>query len=661
MRVYSLPVLATTALAVPYADYILAPSSRTLTPPAIYRTEGSVSHAPSLLHKNSTTPAIFHGKSSVTFDFQKNIGGLVSLDVANASTPDAYLGVTFSESSLYVSSEACDATADAGLDSPLWFNVGSGAGEYMAEEKHVRGGFRYMTIVSNTTADVSLNSVTVNFTAAPKQDLTAYTGYFHCDDELLNRIWYAGAYTNQLCTIDPEMGNSLVWYQIINKTQTIELPDTVLWWSNYTISNGSSVLTDGAKRDRLVWPGDMSVQLEVVGVSTYDLYSMRNALERLLVLQKEDGRLPYASPPYADTVSFTYHCQSLVGVYFYYLYSGDQAWLARHWGQFKLGVDWALGSVDDTGLANITASSDWLRFGMGGHNIEANAILSYTLQQGLALSTLLNDTTPVQNWTRTASRIKTSANSRLWDASAGLYRDNQTTTLHPQDGNVWAIKANLTNSTFQTRQLTRSLRSRWGKYGAPAPEAGATVSPFISSLELQAHFLANDAQSALDLMRLEWGFMLDDPRMTNSTFIEGYSVNGSLHYEPYANDPRVSHAHGWATGPTSALTHYAAGLRITKEAGTEWEVAPQPGDLRNVDAGFETVKGKFEVKFEKEGNGTSSTYRRFEFKTPVGTRGVVRLPGVEGSLVGVNGTVVRLRDGEASGLKGGTWRLVGDA
>ncbi|PLB50646.1 Six-hairpin glycosidase [Aspergillus steynii IBT 23096] len=658
MRLYSLPLLATAALAIPYSEYILAPSSRTLTPPSIYRTEGSVSNASSLLHENSTTPTTLHGKSSITFDFQKNIAGLVSLDVSDSSASDAFIGVTFSESSLYVSSEACDATADAGLDSPLWFNVGAGSGVYTAEEKHVRGGFRYMTIVSNTTADVSLNSVTVNFTAAPKQDLTAYTGYFHCDDELLNRIWYAGAYTNQLCTIDPEMGNSLVWYQIINKTQTIELPETVDWWSNYTISNGSSVLTDGAKRDRLVWPGDMSVQLEVVGVSTYDLYSMRNALERLLVLQKADGRLPYASPPYADTVSFTYHCQSLVGIYFYYLYSGDRAWLARHWTQFKLGVDWALGSVDDSGLANITASSDWLRFGMGGHNIEANAILYYTLNQGLTLSSLLNDTTPQQNWTRTASRIKSSANHLLWDASAGLYIDNQTTTMHPQDGNVWAIKANLTNSTTQSTQLTRALRSRWGPYGAPAPEAGATVSPFISSLELQAHFMASDAQSALDLMRRSWGFMLDDPRMTNSTFIEGFSTNGSLHYEPYANDPRVSHAHGWATGPTSALTHYAAGLRITKDAGQEWEVAPQPGDLKSVHAGFETVKGQFAVRFERESNATEAGYRSLELRTPRGTVGTVRLPGVEGELVSGNGTTVRLRSGKVSGLEGGNWRLV---
>jgi hypothetical protein len=60
-----------------------------------------------------------------------------------------------------------------------------------------------------------------------------------------DRIWYAGAYTNQLCIIDPTTGDAL-------GTTPPALP-----FFNFTISNGTSVLTDGAKRDRLVWPGDM--------------------------------------------------------------------------------------------------------------------------------------------------------------------------------------------------------------------------------------------------------------------------------------------------------------------------------------------------------------------------------------------------------------------
>lgn len=379
-------LLATACRAVPYDDYILAPTSRDLVPSSIYQINGSVSNADVLTHPAAGN-ATFHGPSSVTFDFGRNIGGIVSLDIGSASASDAFMGVTFTESSLWISSQACDATADAGFDTPLWFAVGDGPGKYTAEKKHTRGAFRYMTLVSNTTASVAVRSIRVNFTAAPTQDLRAYTGYFHTNDELINRIWYAGAYTNQLCTIDPSTGDALPTIGRINDTDTIALPDTTPWYVNYTITNGSSTLTDGAKRDRLLWPGDMSIAVESVAVTTGDLYSVRTALETLFAQQQANGRLPYASRPFPDAVSYTYHLHSLVGVSYYYRLTGDRGWLSKYWNPYKRGVQWALSTVDNSGLANVTASSDWLRFGMGGRvrsggNSLARAVLTRAEYRG---------------------------------------------------------------------------------------------------------------------------------------------------------------------------------------------------------------------------------------------------------------------------------------
>lgn len=72
-------------------------------------------------------------------------------------------------------------------------------------------------------------------------------------DELLNRIWYAGSYTNQLCTIAPDTGNALVHLGEINSS--VSDATNVTWYYNYTITEGRSALVDGAKRDRLVWAG----------------------------------------------------------------------------------------------------------------------------------------------------------------------------------------------------------------------------------------------------------------------------------------------------------------------------------------------------------------------------------------------------------------------
>lgn len=286
-------------------------------------------------------------------------------------------------------------------------------------------------------------------------------------------------------------------------------------------------------------------------------------------------------------------------------------------------------------MAYIPTPNDWLRFGMGGHNIEANSILYYNLVQGIALADHLNDTSEfVQTWPLIAEKIKLSTNEALWDPEHNLYRDNDTqplTNLYPQDGNAWAIISNLTLDAERAFSISEALQARWGPYGAPAPEAADTVSPFASGFELQAHYISGRPRAAVELIKFMWGdFMLDDLRMTNSTFIEGYSTNGELHYAPYSDDARISHAHGWSTSPTSTLTFFAAGLQVTSAAGKTWLIEPQLGGLHNVEAGFQTNIGSFSSNVTAiRGGGLSITC-----STPTGTSGNVtlRYPGGSASL-----------------------------
>jgi len=564
--------------------------------------------------------------------------------------------VTFSESSLWISGEGSDATADAGIDETLWVSASGEGSPVDVNPDRPRGGFRYLSLVHNSTGNVEVNQITVNYNAMPHwqdDELREYTGYFHSSDELINRIWYAGAYTNQLCTVPPDTGDALI--HLGEDDEELAAQGSVSWGSNTTISNGSSVLTDGAKRDRLVWAGDMAIAVPAITVTTYDLISIENSLDSLFGLQNATGQLPYAGVGFRLVFSSTYHLYTLIGVADHYLYSGDIEYLQGKWDAWKLAMNYSLSSIDDSGMMNVTSSADWLRFGMGGHNIEANSILYYTLNQGIALGQALNESSGLlDSWAETAERIKEAANTRLWNATTGLYHDNETTTLSPQDGNCWAVVANLTDSADKNTAISEGLHNRWTDFGAPAVEADRAVSPFISGFELQMHLLADDAQTALDLMRLEWGFMLDDPRMTNSTFIEGYQDDGVLHYAPYKNDPRISHAHGWATGPTSTLTFYIGGLHLLSSGGQTWEYAPRLGGLTDVDTGFRTNVGDFASTIVASESGDIQS---MTFTTPDGTSGSVDVPGVEGILVGRDGTSVELVDGRAATVRGGTWTL----
>lgn len=265
--------------AIPYEQYILAPKSRTLRPVSVHSSNGTVANARNLLTSSpAKTTTTFQGESATAFDFGINIAGIVSLDIASVSDSNQYIGVTFSESSLWVSNASSDATADAGKDETLWFYV-TQPGRYTAPREKERGGFRYITLVHNGTGSVEVDGVEVHYTPMPHWEDNAignYSGYFNCDgksrkhwwssekdvddnaDELLNRIWYAGAYTNQICTIDPQYGNALVHLGTINSSVSDAV--NVTWHNNYTIANGSSALVDGAKRDRLVWAGGTFLQ-----------------------------------------------------------------------------------------------------------------------------------------------------------------------------------------------------------------------------------------------------------------------------------------------------------------------------------------------------------------------------------------------------------------
>ncbi|KAG8626283.1 hypothetical protein KVT40_005228 [Elsinoe batatas] len=224
-------------------------------------------------------------------------------------------------------------------------------------------------------------------------------------------------------------------------------------------------------------------------------------------------------------------------------------------------------------------------------------------------------------------------------------------------------------SLEQSAQISSGLRSRWTPYGAPAPEASTAISPYIGGYEIQTHTLAGNVSASLDLIRLQWGFMLDDPRMTNSTFIEGYRNDGELKYAPYSNDPRISHSHGWATGPTSYLTFYVAGLQVVTAAGQTWRVAPQLGDLQRVDAGYQTPLGSFAAQTNATGDGGLST----DFSTPDGTAGSVAIPypSCDGLLtltrqgeqeacvtVEVKGQSQAKGNLEVAGIDGGSYRMV---
>ncbi|MEV6535719.1 alpha-L-rhamnosidase [Streptomyces sp. NPDC051639] len=596
-----------------------SPTSRTLKPTAVRSTSGNVTNPQNVLSGQPTR--ISGSQSAITLDYGKEVGGLATLSFGSTSGSGQRVGLAFSESSLYAGTDSDRSSGRDGEDGALYATA-SADGTYTMPTARLRGGFRYLTVFLDTSGWVDLTGVSLNFTAAPgKTNPADYANYFLSSDDLLNRIWYAGAYTVQLNTIASNQGRA--WP-----------PPASEWDNSATVGVGGSVLVDGAKRDRTVWPGDLGIAVPTQYAYSNDLASTRNALTTMYNAQSTDGEIPWSGPPFNLTGSDTYHTWTLLGTATYYTYSADRAWLDSEWADYKRGMAFIINKIDGNNLLNVTRTQDWARVGQGGENVSANALLYAALKAGAALATIEGDSSLAASWTGRAAAIKTAANSLLWDSSKGMYKDNPTSGLYPQDGNSLAVWYGLTDSTAKSRSIITGLGARWGAYGPTTPEWGGNVSPFAGGMELNARFTANDDYGALAQIRRTWGHMLNSDIGTKSTFWEGIKADGGLAY----GGSFMSLAHGWSTAPTSTLTFDVLGTAPESATGA-YRFVPHAGDLTSAQGRITMPQGAVDASWSRA--PAAGTYTA-HLTSPAGTTGRIGVPKFGGGnlAVSVNGNVV---------------------
>ncbi len=567
-----------TKASAPWDKYNLSPAGRTVTAKSVYRRTGNATGSiPSAGHPITLTGT----GSSVTLDFGEEVGGLITLHPASTTPAGQRLGLAFTESSQYVGPSSDASNGGSGPDGAIYADLVPGQSWTMPAAS-LRGGFRYLTVLADTSGPISIDQLSLAISFDPSaSDLRDYANYFYSSDPLLNRIWYAGAYTVQTNTIAPTTGR--IWG-----------PPASGWDNSGTVGVGTEVLVDGAKRDRTVWPGDLGVSVPTEYASLGGLTPTRNALTTLFQHQAASGELPFAGPEVNFYGSDTYHLWTLIGTANYFQYSHDLAWLRGEWTNYVKALQFSLAKVGSDGLMNVTGTADWARSDQGGENIAANALLYQALRTGAELATTQSDSADAQTWTVAAAKLRSAANSTLWDEAAGQYRDNPSSSLHPQDGNSLAVWYGLA-SAGQAARVDAALTTNWNSYGATTPEKAGNIGTFPGSMEVQAHFAAGDPTTALSLIRREWGYMLNSPLGTGSTFWEGYRADGQFDY----GGAYMSNAHGWATGPTSALTFYVLGIRPTTATGG-YDIAPETGDLGSAQGSLQTPFGDIRLSWQHD-------------------------------------------------------------
>ncbi|RYP03743.1 hypothetical protein DL764_004918 [Monosporascus ibericus] len=618
----------------PWEAYINSPSSRHIRPRSIKAISGDA-----VIHTSPDGVYTLHMKqgSQITLDFSY-VGGLLSMTTSTSESvaendPVPHFSLAFAESPAFIRAISDDTKAvpTQDYDKALNVTVAAGSQAYAMPRERFRGGFQYVTI--HAFRSVSISDVVCELGYTPsQQNPRDWEGHFWTDDdELLVRMWYAGVFTAQTNIAPPHTSR---W-----------LPQVVDGWAyNATLGVEGPMLLDGAKRDRAVWSGDLGIAgtTAFLGLGSVGLESVYYALETMFYFQNEtDGMLPYSGPTTGSwrkgSKSDVYHAWVLVACFNYAIYTGNETWIDIHWDNITRGVEYVMQRLDnDVGLAEQVYDNDWARLGGGGYNSALNALNYHALA---SLASLAADTATERNgreqqandWSAAAARLKTAFNTVLWDESAKLYRDNETTAgarLFPQDGNSLALLYSLTTSREQSTAVSEALTRNWNNIGPVTPELPDTISTFISSVEVLAHYAADQPGTALKLMRRTWGYMLESPLMTGTTLVEGMSANGSLAYRSmrsYNYDSTyTSLSHSWSTGPTQALSFKGVGLEIV--GWKKWIFRPQPGDLKSLETAYMSPMGEFEASVQFSDKGILGWLLDATLKTPKGTSGTMDLP-----------------------------------
>ena len=254
-----------------------SPESRKVSPQTILKSNHEV------ISTYPGTTTLGGQNDIIIYDFGKEVGGIVTITYSANSTGS--LGLAFSEARNWTGPASDSSNGSFRPDGAmLGFIQATEVGSLTVPDAQIRGGFRYLTVFVANGEAVSLDVLKVELEISFQPDwpnLRAYRGYFHSSDELLNKVWYGGAYTLQTNAIVPNQGRA--W------------PILAGGWRNDGQCNVGSdepvIYVEGAKRDRTVWSGDLGIAVPSILVSTGDWQGVRNTLQVLYNVQVSPAAL----------------------------------------------------------------------------------------------------------------------------------------------------------------------------------------------------------------------------------------------------------------------------------------------------------------------------------------------------------------------------------
>ncbi len=400
-------------------------------------------------------------------------------------------------------------------------------------------GFRFVKIEA-VDADIYIKTVR----AVNDAENWEYKGNFECSDTLLNTIWKTGAYTVELNTHD------YIW--------------------------------DGAKRDRLVWIGDMHPEVSAINAVFGNHPAIKSSLDYI-----KQGT---PSTEWMNRTA-TYSMWWIIIHYDYFMHWGDFEYLAAQEPYLiplcNHIIEWA--EEDFAAPQNVmTGFVDWSSKHTENEMEGRKAITCIALDCAKKLFEYLENLGYASKCEKCLNQIRMEKADRK---------------------NSKSISA-LTVLSGRDDSLAREVLA------GNSPE---DMSCFMGYYVLKAKAMLGDYQDSLDIIKKYWGAMLDAGATTfwedfdmawveNSARIDEVTPEGmnSIHgdfgkhcYEGL----RLSLCHGWASGPTPYLMEQIGGIEILEPGCKKVKISPNIAALDWIKVKYPTPYGDIIVYAENTING----------------------------------------------------------
>lgn len=454
-------------------------------------------------------------------------------------------------------------------------------------------GLRYLLVVfRDVSRPLKLHHVSYTFTSYPVER----RGSFECSDDLLNRIWETGVYTQQLCMHDAYM--------------------------------------DCPWREQAQWWGDARIQWRVNMAAFADTALFERGIRQIAQSQIDSG-LTYGVYPCENHFCILpdYTLVWICSIWDYYFYTGSDAPLVEHFDRIVKALGWFERHVGNKYLCGYPGNGiwlfiDWAPLFKAGYN--ATFTLQYIegLRTAAKIARHLGRNAEARKWLDQAKRVERAVVRTFWDARGRQFFEGFS-TLHrrvhrqvSQHAQSYAIITGVQEKHHDSLadRIVWILRNHDRLFADNAdgnlhrPKSRYPIaSSFFYGYVLDALLRMRRDDDAIYAIRTLWGRMLEQGATT--------------WFESWAHGPKTygnsSACHAWSASPTYHLSENVGGVTPAAPGFEKVRIAPRKFDLDHAKVRTPSPRGHIDVEWCRTGDD----HMDFKLRIPKRITATLELPG----------------------------------